>query len=982
MKKRSSKKKVFGTLLILIAFLTGTTTSMILIGINTTDSEPKIEIAVLYDDSSSTTIKSEELFTELIKNSNIVIHRFPISSYNDFYDQLQELPNTIQSLVLIGHGSNYSIKINEDNIIWEDLCSILLNLTIEKHVILSCYSSQILSVLSETEEKEKFITFESQIDYIVACYCAAMFLAEDLQQENILNAIYYKVTMDIGNIIDHAINCREPLWWGLNHNEMAYWAYNNEVPSNLINSLDFMTRFFMRDAGAADVVDEIIGATLETIINDPERRVLWLKHNYGTRLGLTICLGFIPVYTIPVYEGTAPQAAQTAYNNALEAYKNKNYTEAGMQLSYAVHYGQDMTMPHHVYDYLKCRITLSLRTPVLAIATALINLAISIYDILGDIMDLEIHDMVENWTNHTWVTNNAFRNQIFNKSVDFKFDIPDSGESKIYDAVENIAKWTRNQVTDKEIKEIFQGTDENAKADVIIPLLGKATAFTTAIYKSFIEEACIPANQPDMPIGPDLAYVGQSLSFNFKTIDPNGDNVSFCIDWGDGPFEKTEFVESGSPLQVYHTYSTNGTFAVRATARDDHSVYEWSDWSPEKSINIELSPPPPPIPSEPIIGAPDSVIINTNAQYSAVSTDPESYHLIYTFNFGDGYTWSSDLVQSGVRVYHSHTYTSVGDKTLTVTVQNTRGGENENSKTIEVLEPTNAAPNQPNNPSGRDEGWTGINYEFSFSTTDPEGDNIRYEIDWGDGTTTLTQYYSSGTSVTSYHQWDDEGYYFIKVRAQDEHGLWSSWSSEKLINIVLAPCPPTEPIIGGPDTVYININAQYSAVSTDPESYHLIYTFNFGDGYTWSSDLVQSGVRVYHSHTYTSVGDKTLTVTVQNTRGGENENSKTIEVLEPTNAAPNQPNNPSGRDEGWPDISYGFSFSTTDPNGDNIRYEIDWGDGTTTLTQYYSSGTSVTSYHQWSDNGYYYIKVRAQDEHGLWSSWSDSHIITIDTGPI
>ena len=495
--------------------------------------------------------------------------------------------------------------------------------------------------------------------------------------------------------------------------------------------------------------------------------------------------------------------------------------------------------------------------------------------------------------------------------------------------------------------------------------------------------------------------------------------------------------------------------------------------------DIELTPPEP---SEPIIDGPDSVIIDIYTQYSAISTNPEGYHFIYTFNFGDGYTWSSDLIQSGLIVYHSHTYTSVGNKTLTVTVQNTIGGENENSKIVEVVEPTNTAPKQPNPPSGPDMGWIDTSYEFNFSVTDPEGDDIKYEIDWGNGTSTLTEYYSSGTLVTSYHQWADEGTYDIKVRAQDEHGLWSNWSSEKVFNIILAPSPPnqpdmpigpdlayvgqslpfkfktidqngddvsflidwgdnlfettdfvesgslleihhtystdgyfaikakardnhsvyewsdwsleksinielgpsqpTKPDIGGPDSVFVNTNAMYSAVSIDPNGYHLIYTFNFGDGYTWCSDLVQSGVRVYQSHTYTSVGDKTLTVTVQNTQGEENENSKTIEVVIPPNTAPNQPNPPSGRDEGWPDTSYGFSFSTTDSEEDNIRYEVDWGDGSTTLTNYYSSGTLVTSYHQWDDEGDYYIKVRAQDEHGLWSSWSNSHIITIDTGPI
>jgi len=97
------------------------------------------------------------------------------------------------------------------------------------------------------------------------------------------------------------------------------------------------------------------------------------------------------------------------------------------------------------------------------------------------------------------------------------------------------------------------------------------------------------------------------------------------------------------------------------------------------------------------------------------------------------------------------------------------------------------------------------------------------------------------------------------------------------------------------------------------------------------------------------------------------------------NQAPYVPNTPSGPSNGKTGTSYSFSTSTTDPNGDNIAYKFDWGDGNiSNWTSYLSSGNIVNQLHSYSTKGTYYLKVKAKDVNGAESLWSNSHKIIID----
>jgi glutamine amidotransferase-like uncharacterized protein len=67
---------------------------------------------------------------------------------------------------------------------------------------------------------------------------------------------------------------------------------------------------------------------------------------------------------------------------------------------------------------------------------------------------------------------------------------------------------------------------------------------------------------------------------------------------------------------------------------------------------------------------------------------------------------------------------------------------------------------------------------YSVTTTDPNGDNVSYFIEWGDNSTTgWTTTLPSGEYYNSSHTWSEEGDYIIKAKAKDIYGAESNWGT-------------------------------------------------------------------------------------------------------------------------------------------------------------------------------------------------------------
>ncbi|MDD5131372.1 MAG: zinc dependent phospholipase C family protein [bacterium] len=83
----------------------------------------------------------------------------------------------------------------------------------------------------------------------------------------------------------------------------------------------------------------------------------------------------------------------------------------------------------------------------------------------------------------------------------------------------------------------------------------------------------------------------------------------------------------------------------------------------------------------------------------------------------------------------------------------------------------NQPPNIPVAPSGPISGYTTEIYSFSTYSSDINGDKIKFVFDWGDGTTTETDYgdydYTGKVIMSASHTWSSEGIYDVKVQAID-----------------------------------------------------------------------------------------------------------------------------------------------------------------------------------------------------------------------
>jgi len=98
------------------------------------------------------------------------------------------------------------------------------------------------------------------------------------------------------------------------------------------------------------------------------------------------------------------------------------------------------------------------------------------------------------------------------------------------------------------------------------------------------------------------------------------------------------------------------------------------------------------------------------------------------------------------------------------------------------------------------------------------------------------------------------------------------------------------------------------------------------------------------------------------------------------NEAPNKPAKPSGQIRGNVTVEYTYTTNTTDPDGNQVYYLWDWGDGTQSeWLGPFASGAQVYAQKSWNAKGIYRIKVKVKDISGVESAWSDPLPITMPT---
>ena len=188
---------------------------------------------------------------------------------------------------------------------------------------------------------------------------------------------------------------------------------------------------------------------------------------------------------------------------------------------------------------------------------------------------------------------------------------------------------------------------------------------------------------------------------------------------------------------------------------------------------------------------------------------------------------------------------------------NSTGGGGTN---IPLDNETNNPPNQPVKPSGSTSIEKGVTYEYSSYTYDIDQDKVKIMFDWGDGFySNWSEFVTSNTTISMSHSWNALTNYTIKVIAQDEKGINSSWSDPLLVNVSeFIDDPPYMEI----NTTITNETVFFDASGCyDPDGTIVSYQWDFGDGVS----IISTNKTI--THIYNDPGDYIVTLLVTDNKG-------------------------------------------------------------------------------------------------------------------
>jgi len=232
------------------------------------------------------------------------------------------------------------------------------------------------------------------------------------------------------------------------------------------------------------------------------------------------------------------------------------------------------------------------------------------------------------------------------------------------------------------------------------------------------------------------------------------------------------------------------------------------------------------------------------------SSDPEETELDYRWDFDDDGEYDTEWSTDPTATY---SYAEGGTYTVTLQVKDAGGLTDTDTAqvtiTVEGKKPT-ATIVKPNIASA----IYGETVDFHGYGLPSEG--MITEFNWRsskDGVlSSLATFTKSDLSV---------GTHAIYFKVKDVNG----WSNEVSVDLVINPdqSSPNEPPVadaGGPYSGYVNVSLSFDASgSYDPDEEDINYSWDFSDGTT--------GTNESSTHTYTSVGNYTITLTVTDNEG-------------------------------------------------------------------------------------------------------------------
>jgi PKD repeat protein len=341
----------------------------------------------------------------------------------------------------------------------------------------------------------------------------------------------------------------------------------------------------------------------------------------------------------------------------------------------------------------------------------------------------------------------------------------------------------------------------------------------------------------------------------------------------------------------------------------------------------------------------------------SASYDPDGIITIYEWDFGDG------TIGSGVAP--THTYSLVGNYTVTLIVT-----DNENKIDLDItyviiegesIEPSNLQPIA----DARGPYYGDIDETIYFdgsNSYDTDGIIVEYEWDLGDESTSL--------GITSTHTYSSIGNYTITLTVIDNEGKTDF--DITYANISKLSTDPTNIIptaeAGGPYYEIINIPITLDGTqSFDSDGSIIEYIWDFGDGHIGIGEIV--------THEYIREGRYDISLKVIDNNLDFHIDATYVIITDKPNYPPNKPD-VTGASLISINKLQNYEAESTDPDGDDIKYYFNWGDGSLdTETELVSNGTIIQSNHSWKYPGLFQLVVYVEDEKGVKSDINIKNIL-------
>ena len=454
----------------------------------------------------------------------------------------------------------------------------------------------------------------------------------------------------------------------------------------------------------------------------------------------------------------------------------------------------------------------------------------------------------------------------------------------------------------------------------------------------FTPDGMVSVPEPEPPTAPK-APLWTCNTFEFdasKSYDLDNQALTYHWDFGDG--------ETADVIRIRHTYASGGIYKVILLVTDT-STGSCRTSTIERVLHVNAPP-------KAALSAPTSACMGDSVRVSAAgSSDDPGDTLSYRWDFGDG---------SGAEgVEATHTYARAGTYTIGLLVDDNRKTScsmDRTTATIRVNSPPVARCAPESVRMCLEDPRLALAVAFDGSgSKDPDGDVLAYHWDFGDG--------STGEGARVSHTYERGGRYTAALTVDDGAGTNCSVSRVRIpVQLNRMPLVPSGQTVIACNGESVTLTAEGAS---DLDGDTLSYRWDLGDGSTAEGATVK--------HRYSQGGIYPVTLRVDDGSGMDCSSASaryTVKVNSQPKALIQAPQRAC--------VGEMLSFSagdSNDPDGQQLTYSWDFGDGTT------GQGSRVS--HAYRTGGTYGITLRVDDgQETPCSTASARTTVRVNTRPI